>query len=100
MDQDMDLMIESLNFHVGSLGLIHLLDPAKPGLSASESKIIVMSESSKGSSSEVNSLVSFTEAEEGKIAEGGETMENFDLEVQLEDLMICHDNTSDKSTDT
>jgi hypothetical protein len=26
-------------------------------------------------------------------------MENFDLEVQLEDLMICHDNTSDKSTD-
>jgi hypothetical protein len=27
-------------------------------------------------------------------------MENFDLEVQLEDLTICHDNTSDKSTDT
>jgi hypothetical protein len=26
-------------------------------------------------------------------------MENFDLEVQLEDLMICHDNTSNKSTD-
>jgi hypothetical protein len=27
-------------------------------------------------------------------------MENFDLEVQLKDLMICHDDTSDKSTDT
>jgi hypothetical protein len=27
-------------------------------------------------------------------------MENFDLEVQLEDLMICHDDTLDKSTDT
>jgi hypothetical protein len=27
-------------------------------------------------------------------------MENFDLEVQLEDLMIYHDDTSDKSTDT
>jgi hypothetical protein len=27
-------------------------------------------------------------------------MENFDLEVQLEDLMICHNDTSDKSTDT
>jgi hypothetical protein len=27
-------------------------------------------------------------------------MENFDLEVQLEDLMICHDDTSDKPTDT
>jgi hypothetical protein len=27
-------------------------------------------------------------------------MENFDLEVQLEDLMIYHDHTSDQSTDT
>jgi hypothetical protein len=27
-------------------------------------------------------------------------MENFDLEVQLEDLMICHDDTSGKSTNT
>jgi hypothetical protein len=27
-------------------------------------------------------------------------MENFDLEVQLEDLMICNDDTSDKSIDT
>jgi hypothetical protein len=27
-------------------------------------------------------------------------MENFDLEVQLEDLMIFHGDTSDKSTDT
>jgi hypothetical protein len=27
-------------------------------------------------------------------------MENFDLEAQLEDLMICHDDTSDKSIDT
>jgi hypothetical protein len=100
MDQDMDLMIGSLNFRVGSLGSIHLSDPAKPGPSASESKTIVMSESSEGSSSEVNSPVSFPEVEEGKIAGGEETMENFDLEVQLEDLMICHDDTSDKSTDT
>jgi hypothetical protein len=88
MDQDMDLMIGSLNFHVGSLGSIRLSDPAKPDPSASESKTIAMSESSEGSSSEVNSPVSFTETE------------NFDLEVQLEYLMICHDDTSDKSTDT
>jgi hypothetical protein len=27
-------------------------------------------------------------------------MENFDLEVQLKDLMICHDDTSYQSTDT
>jgi hypothetical protein len=60
-----------------------------------------MSESSKGSSNEVNSPVSFAEieTEERKFAEGDETMENFDL-VQLEDLMICHDDTSDKSIDT
>jgi hypothetical protein len=100
MDEDMDLTIGSLNFHVGSLGSIRLSDPVKPGLSASESKTIAMSESSEGTSSEVNSPVSFAEAEEGKIAEGDETMENFDLVVQLEDLMICHDDTSDKSTDT
>jgi hypothetical protein len=102
MDQDMDLTIESLNFRVGSLGSIRLSGPAKPGPSASKSKIESMSESSEGSSSEVNSPVSFSEIEtEGrKLAEGNETMENFDLEVQLEDLMICHDDTSDKSTDT
>jgi hypothetical protein len=102
MDQDMDLMIGILNFRVGSLGSIRLLDPAKPDPSASESKTIAMSESSEGSSSEVNSPVSFAEAEkeERKIAEGDETMKKFDLEVQLEDLMICHDDTSNKSTDT
>jgi hypothetical protein len=61
-----------------------------------------MSKSSEGSSSKVDSPVSFTEieTEERKIAEGDETMENFDLEVQLEDLMICHDDTSYKSIDT
>jgi hypothetical protein len=59
-----------------------------------------MMESSEGSSSEVNSPVSLGEVQEGKITEGDETMENFDLEVQLKDLMICHDDTSDKSIDT
>jgi hypothetical protein len=76
MDQDMDLMIGSLNFHVGSLGLIRLSDPAKPGPSASETKTVAMSESSEGSSSVVNSPVSLVETEEGKIAGGDETMEN------------------------
>jgi hypothetical protein len=102
MDQDMDLTIESLNFCVGSLGSICLSDPAKPGPSASKSKTETTSESSEGSSSEVNSPVSFAEieTEERKFTEGDETMENSNLEVQLEDLMICHDDTSDKSTDT
>jgi hypothetical protein len=100
MDQDMDLTIGSLNFRVGSLGLIRLSDPVKPDPSASEPKTIAMSESSEGSSSKVNSPVSLAEIEEGKIAGGDETMENLDLEIQLKDLMICHDDTSDKSTDT
>jgi hypothetical protein len=72
----------------------------KTGPSASEPEIVAISELSEGSSSEVNSPVSLVEAEEGKIAGGDETMKNSDLEVQLEDLMICHDDTSEQSTDT
>jgi hypothetical protein len=63
LDQEMDLTIGSLKFRVGSLGSIHLSDPAKPDPSASETKTIAMSESSVGSSSEVNSPVSFATAE-------------------------------------
>jgi hypothetical protein len=102
MDQDMDLTIGSLNFRVGSLGSIRLSDLAKLDPLASEAKTVAMSESSVGSSSETNSLVSFATIEiaEGKITEVDENMENFDLGDQLEDLMICHDDTSDKSTDT
>jgi hypothetical protein len=100
MDQDMDLTIESLNFRVRSLGSICLSDPMKPDPSASEPETIAMSESSEGSSSEVNSLISLAEAEERKIAEGNETMENLDLEAQFEDLTIYHDDISDQSTDT
>jgi hypothetical protein len=96
----MDLTIGSLNFRVGSLGSIRLLDPTKMGPSTSEPETIAMLESSEGSSSEVNSPVSLVEAKDGKIAGGDETMENFDLEVQLKDLMICHDETSDQSTNT
>jgi hypothetical protein len=101
MDQDMDLTIGSLNFRVGSLGSIRLSDLAKPDPSASGAKTIGMSESSVGSSSEANSPVSLATAEitREKIAELDETMENLDLEVQLEDLMISHDDALDKSTD-
>jgi hypothetical protein len=80
-DQDMDLTIGSLNFHVGSLGSIRLSDPMKTDSSASESETVAISESSESSSSEVNSPVSLAEAKEGKIVGGNEIMENFDLEV-------------------
>jgi hypothetical protein len=77
----MDLTIGSLNFRVGSLDLTRLSDPVKSDPSASETKTIIVSESSVGSSSEVNSPVSFVTAEniEGKIEELDETMENLDL---------------------
>jgi hypothetical protein len=102
LDQDTDLTIGSLNFRIRSLGSIYLSDPAKPDPSASEPKTIAMSESSVGSSSEANSPVSFaaTEIAGQKIAELDETMKNLDLGDELEDLMICHDDASDKSTDT
>jgi hypothetical protein len=100
MGQDMDLTIGSLNFRIGSLGSIRLSDPTKRDPSASGPEIVAMSESSEGSSSEVNSPISLAEAEERKIAKGDKTMKNFDLEVQLEDLMIYHDDISDQSTDT
>jgi hypothetical protein len=81
-NQEMNLMIGSLNFRVGSSGLIHLSDPAKPDPSASGTKKHAMSESSVGSSSEVNSPVSFAAAENTgeEIEELDETMENLDLE--------------------
>jgi hypothetical protein len=98
----MDLTIGSLNFRVGSLGSIRLSDPAKSDPLASETKTIAMSESSVGSSSEANSSVSFatTEIIGEKIEELDETMENLDLGDQVEYLTICHDDASDKSTDT
>jgi hypothetical protein len=60
LDQEMDLTIGSLNFHVSSLGSIRLSDPTKSGPSVGKIATAVMLESSVGSSSEVNLLVSFT----------------------------------------
>jgi hypothetical protein len=102
LDQEMDLTIGSLNFHVRSLGSICLSDSTKSDLSASKTMTIAMSESSVGFSNEVTSPVSFTTMEEieEKIKELDETMDNLDLGDQSEDFMICYDDTSDKSTDT
>jgi hypothetical protein len=62
-NQGMDLTIGNLSFRVGSSGSTRLSDPAKPDPSASKTKTITVSGSSVGSSSEVNSPVSFTTAE-------------------------------------
>jgi hypothetical protein len=99
-NQEMELTIGSLSIFIGPSGLTRLSDPAKPDPSASEPETEVMMEYSEGSSSEVNSPVSSEAVQERKIAEGDETMENLDLEFQLEDLKICQSDISDKSTDT
>jgi hypothetical protein len=102
LDQEMDLTIGSLNFRIRSLGLIRLSDPAKPDPLASETKTIAMTESSVGSFSEANLPVNFATAEivGEKIEKLDKTMENLDLGDQLEDLMICDDDASEKSIDT
>jgi hypothetical protein len=99
-NQEMELIIGSLSIFIGPSGSTRLSDPVKPDPSTSEPETVAMREYSEGSSSEVNSPVSLGEVQERKIAEGDETMENFGLGVQLEDLVICHDDISDKSTDT
>jgi hypothetical protein len=102
LDQEMDLTIGSLNFRIRSLSSIRLSDSTKSNPSASKTMTIAMSESSVGSSSAVNSPVSFaaTEEIEEKIEELDETMDNLDLGDQSEDFIIYYDDTSDKSTDT
>jgi hypothetical protein len=99
-NQEVELTIRSLSIFIGPLGSTRLSDPAKPDPSANEPKTVAMIEYSEGSSSEVNSPVSLGEVQKRKIAEDDEIMENFNLGVQLEDLVICHDDVSDKSTDT
>jgi hypothetical protein len=81
LDQEMDLTIGILNFRVGSVGSICLSDSMKSDPSTGKTATMVMSESSVGSSSEVNSPVSFTTMEnmEDKIEELDEIMENLNL---------------------
>jgi hypothetical protein len=96
----MELTIGSLSIFIGPSGSSRLSDSTKPDPSASKPKTVATMEYSEGSSSEVNSPVSLGEIQKGEIAEDDEATENFDAGVQLEDLMICLDNISDKSTDT
>jgi hypothetical protein len=81
-NQKMELTIGSLSFCVGLSGLIHPSDPMKLDPSASKIKTITVSGSSVGSSSEVNSSVSFATVEDTreKIKEFGETTGKFDIE--------------------
>jgi hypothetical protein len=77
----MDLTIGILNFRVGALGSTRLSDLTKPDPSVGKTVTTAKSESLAGSSSEVNSLVSFamTESTKDIIKELNEIMENLNL---------------------
>jgi hypothetical protein len=88
LDQEMDLTFGNINFQVGSLGSIRLSDQTKPGPSAGKTAFVVMTDSSVGSSSEVNSPVSFTPTKttEYTIEELEEIMGNLDLKRNIRSL--------------
>jgi hypothetical protein len=65
-NQEMELTFGSLSFYIGPSGSTRLSDPTKSGPSASKTERITTSESSVGSSSEVNSTVSLTATEDMK----------------------------------
>jgi hypothetical protein len=96
-NQKMELTIGSLSVYVGLSGSTRLSDPARSGLSASKTKTITMSGSSMGSSSEVNSSVSFaaTENTQKKLEEFDGTRKEPDVEVTMDK---SHDSQRDFAT--
>ena len=97
--EEVELTIGSLSILIGPSGSSRLSDPTKQDPSASETETVAMMEYSDGSSSEVNSSVSLEEVLK-EIEEDSKAKEKLDAGVQLNDLTICLDDISDKSTDT
>jgi hypothetical protein len=93
-DQEMELMFGSLSFYIGPSGSTRLSDPTKLGLSASKTERITASESSVGSSSEVNSPVSLIAAKDMK-----EKLEEFDETRGKPDMEEAVAKTHDSSRD-
>jgi hypothetical protein len=93
----MELMIGSLSFYIGPSGSTRLSDPTKSGPSASKIKTIITSASSVGSSSEVNSPVSFaaTEDTQKRIEELNGTRDEPDIEGTVDK---SHDSHRDFAT--
>jgi hypothetical protein len=88
-NQEKELTIGSLSIFIGPSGSSRLSDSTKPDPSASKPEIVVMLESSEGSSSEVNSPVSLGEA---KTTEDDNIREKLDLE---ETTYKTHNSTRD-----
>jgi hypothetical protein len=93
-NQKMELTIGSLSFYVGPSGSTRLSDPAESDPSASKAQTITLSGSSVGSSSEVNSPVSFTATENTK-----KELEEFDGAQEEPDKEVTADNSYDNQRD-
>jgi hypothetical protein len=80
-NQKMELTIGSLSFCVGLSGMIRLSDPTKLDPSVRKIKTVTIFGSSVGSSSKVNSPVSFTVAGDagGKIEKLDKIVEKLDI---------------------
>jgi hypothetical protein len=98
--QEMELTIGSLSILIRPSSSSRLSDLTKQDPLASEPEAIAIMEYFDGSSSEVNSPISLEEVQKGKIAEDNNAKDNYNAGIQLDDLMICLDDISNKSTDT
>jgi hypothetical protein len=99
--QEMNLTIGSLNFCVGALGSTRLSDPTKLDPLARKTATTTKSESSAGSSSEVNSPVSFTTAGniEDTIKKLDEIMKKLDLGEPMGHSDFSHNFSKDTTMD-
>jgi hypothetical protein len=93
--QEVELAIGSLSILIGPSGSSRLSDPTKQVPSASEPEATTIMEYSDGSSSEVNSPVSLEEIQKGQSTEDSKAKDNFNAKIQLDDLMICLDESTD-----
>jgi hypothetical protein len=99
LGREMDLMIGSFNFHVGSLGSVRLSGPKNLCPSAGKTTTVANSETSVGSSSEVSSPVSIkpTKSKRDTVEELDEITENLDLEESLDYLNMASNENLDNS---
>jgi hypothetical protein len=97
LDQEMELTIGSLNFHVGSLGTTGLSDLIKSGPSTGKTAAVARSKSSVGSSSEVNSPVIFASKE--KIVDTIEELDEITENLDFGESSSHSDKGSNKSSD-
>jgi hypothetical protein len=93
-NQKMELTIGSLSFYVGSSCSTRLSNLAESGPSASKTKTITLSGSSAGSSSEVNSPVSFAAAKNTK-----KKLEEFDGTREEPNEEVTADKSYDSQRD-